>query len=38
MLTSATGAKIPLQVAEVKLSTGESTITREMNKRHLTVN
>lgn len=38
MLTSATGAKIPLsQVAEVKLSTGESTITREMNKRHLTV-
>ncbi|THV60456.1 efflux RND transporter permease subunit [Chryseobacterium candidae] len=38
MLTSASGAKIPLsQVAEVKLSTGESTITREMNKRHLTV-
>ncbi|ASE62601.1 AcrB/AcrD/AcrF family protein [Chryseobacterium indologenes] len=38
MLTSATGAKIPLsQVSEVKLSTGESTITREMNKRHLTV-
>lgn len=38
MLTSATGAKIPLsQVAEVKLSTGESTITREMNRRHLTV-
>lgn len=38
MLTSSTGAKIPLsQVAEVKLSTGESTITREMNKRHLTV-
>lgn len=38
MLTSKTGAKIPLsQVAEVKLSTGESTITREMNKRHLTV-
>ena len=37
MLTSASGAKIPLsQVAEVKLSTGESTITREMNKRHLT--
>lgn len=37
-LTSTTGAKIPLsQVAEVKLSTGESTITREMNKRHLTV-
>ena len=38
MLTSANGAKIPLsQVAEIKLSTGESTITREMNKRHLTV-
>ena len=38
MLTSKTGAKIPLsQIAEVKLSTGESTITREMNKRHLTV-
>lgn len=38
MLTSATGAKIPLsQVTEIKLSTGESTITREMNKRHLTV-
>lgn len=37
-LTSSTGAKIPLsQVADVKLSTGESTITREMNKRHLTV-
>lgn len=38
MLTSSTGAKIPLsQVAEIKLSVGESTITREMNKRHLTV-
>lgn len=38
MLTSTTGAKIPLsQVANIKLSTGESTITREMNKRHLTV-
>lgn len=38
MLTSASGARIPLsQVATVKLSTGESTITREMNKRHLTV-
>ncbi|WP_250631167.1 efflux RND transporter permease subunit [Rhodoflexus caldus] len=38
MLTSGTGAKIPLsQVADVRLSTGESTITREMNKRHLTV-
>lgn len=38
MLTSSTGAKIPLsQVADIKLSVGESTITREMNKRHLTV-
>ncbi len=38
MLTSGTGAKIPLsQVADVRLSTGESTITREMNQRHLTV-
>lgn len=38
MLTTASGAKIPLsQVANVTLSTGESTITREMNKRHLTV-
>lgn len=38
MLTSSMGAKIPLsQVADVRLSTGESTITREMNKRHLTV-
>ncbi|MFQ3575386.1 MAG: CusA/CzcA family heavy metal efflux RND transporter [Cytophagales bacterium] len=38
MLTSGGGAKIPLsQVSTVKLSTGESTITREMNKRHLTV-
>lgn len=38
MLTSSSGAKVPLsQVADIKLSTGESTITREMNKRHLTV-
>ncbi|WP_158209689.1 efflux RND transporter permease subunit [Myroides phaeus] len=38
MLTSSTGAKIPLsQVADVRTSTGESTITREMNRRHLTV-
>ncbi len=38
MLTSGSGAKIPLsQVAEIKLTTGESTITREMNRRHLTV-
>ena len=38
MLNSATGAKIPLsQVADIQTGTGESTITREMNKRHLTV-
>lgn len=38
MLTSASGSQIPLsQVADIKLSVGESTITREMNKRHLTV-
>lgn len=38
MLTSSSGAKIPLsQVADVNLSVGESTITREMNRRHLTV-
>lgn len=38
MLTNESGAKIPLsQIAEVKLNTGESTIAREMNKRHLTV-
>ncbi len=38
MLTSSTGTKIPLsQVADVRTSTGESTITREMNRRHLTV-
>ena len=38
MLTSESGAKIPLcQVADIRLSVGESTITREMNRRHLTV-
>ncbi len=38
MLTSGSGAKIPLsQVAEIKTTAGASTITREMNKRHLTV-
>ena len=38
MLTSSSGALIPLsQVAQVDLQTGESTITREMNRRHLTV-
>ncbi|MFZ6649346.1 efflux RND transporter permease subunit [Undibacterium sp. TJN25] len=37
-LTSSTGAKIPLaQVATIRLDDGESTITREMGKRHLTV-
>ncbi len=38
VLTSSSGALIPLsQVARVALQTGESTITREMNHRHLTV-
>lgn len=38
MLTSSSGAKIPLsQVADIRLSVGESIITREMNRRHLTV-
>ncbi len=38
MLTNEAGVKIPLsQVAEVKLNTGESTISREMNKRQVTV-
>jgi cobalt-zinc-cadmium resistance protein CzcA len=38
LLTSTGGALIPLsQVAQVSLQTGESTITREMNHRHLTV-
>jgi cobalt-zinc-cadmium resistance protein CzcA len=38
VLASSTGALIPLsQVAKVELQTGESTITREMNHRHLTV-
>ncbi|MEG0789586.1 MAG: CusA/CzcA family heavy metal efflux RND transporter [Alistipes sp.] len=38
MLTTADGIKIPLsQVAQVKMTTGASTITREMNERHLTV-
>ena len=37
-LTAPGGARIPLgQVAEVGLRTGESTITRETNRRHLTV-
>ncbi|HYM30581.1 MAG TPA: CusA/CzcA family heavy metal efflux RND transporter [Candidatus Cybelea sp.] len=38
VLTSSTGAQIPLsQVAQIRLQTGESTITHEMNKRQLTV-
>ena len=38
MLTSGTGAKIPLsQVADIRLSTGASAITREMNKRYVTL-
>ena len=35
---SASGARIPLaQLATIEVSSGESTITREMNRRHLTV-
>lgn len=38
MLTTENGIKIPLsQVAQIKMTTGASTITREMNQRHLTV-
>lgn len=38
MLTTQEGTKIPLsQVAEIKMTTGASTISREMNQRHLTV-
>lgn len=38
VLTSASGARIPLaQVARIDLQTGESTISREMSRRHLTV-
>ncbi len=38
MLTSGSGAKIPLsQVADIRMTTGASTISREMNKRHLTI-
>jgi len=38
ILTSSTGARVPLaQVASIKLDAGESTITREMGRRHLTV-
>src|SRR5215470_11121948 len=38
VLTSSSGALIPVsQVAQVGLQAGESTITRELNQRHLTV-
>jgi len=38
MLTAPDGQRIPLsQVAHISLREGESTITREMNRRHLTV-
>jgi cobalt-zinc-cadmium resistance protein CzcA len=38
VLTASNGALIPVsQVAQVVFQTGESTITREMNRRHLTV-
>jgi cobalt-zinc-cadmium resistance protein CzcA len=38
LLTAASGAKVPLsQVTDIRLTTGASTITREMNRRHLTV-
>jgi len=38
MLTSGSGAMIPLSaVAEIKTTTGASTITREMNRRYTTV-
>jgi len=37
-VTLPSGARIPLsQVAQISSTTGESTITREMNRRHLTV-
>jgi len=37
-VTLPTGARIPLsQVAQITATTGESSITREMNRRHLTV-
>jgi len=38
MLTSSTGAKIPLsQVTDIRLSTGASLIAREMNKRYIII-
>ena len=37
-IASSTGARIPLaEVAEIKLAPGESVITREMGRRHMTV-
>ncbi len=37
-LTSPTGANVALsQVADIRMTTGESTISREMNRRHTTV-
>jgi heavy metal efflux system protein len=37
-LTTPSGARIPLsQVADVRVASGESTITREMGRRHLTI-
>jgi cobalt-zinc-cadmium resistance protein CzcA len=37
-LTTPSGAQVPLSsVASIALRTGESTITREMNRRHMTV-
>lgn len=38
LMTTSSGAFVPLgQVAEIRLQEGESTITREMMRRHLTV-
>jgi heavy metal efflux system protein len=38
LLTTSSGARVPLaQVATIRLDSGESTITREMGRRHLTV-
>jgi cobalt-zinc-cadmium resistance protein CzcA len=38
LLTTSSGARVPLaQVATIRLDAGESTITREMGRRHLTV-
>lgn len=38
VLTTASGARVALsQVAKVRFAQGETTITREMNRRHLTV-